>query len=384
MRVVMVMPPAASRLGPVILLIAVALVLLRPEPVPPAFVSPPVLRPVGDGNARIADGLIETGANAPASSHSASLADLGKGVIAAAWFAGSKEGAADVAIRFARLEQGRWSQPWNIMSRERVQADTGRVIRKLGNPVLHVDAKGIIHLWFVSVSYGGWAGSALNHSQSADGGHTWSPVERLITSPFWNLSTLVRGAPVPLADGGLALPAYHEFIRKHPEWLRLGADGKPVDKVRLLGSDRRIQPAAAIIDDHRAVALLRDGSDAHRIHLSRTDDGGQHWTPAEATSLPNPDAGIALIRLADSRLLLAFNPQESDRTHLALTFSSDEGTTWSAPIAVESGSGEDEFSYPTLLQDEQGLIHLAYTWKRQGIMHRSLLPTLQPAKSGQP
>ena len=369
MRVILLNSPAASRGGPLLLLLALVLVLLQGQPAPPAFVAPPPL--AASAAAPVADGLIESGPNAPASSHSVSLADLGHGVIGAAWFAGSREGASDVAIRYARLEQGRWTAPWTIISRERVQTDTARMIRKLGNPVLQVDAKGILHLYFVSVSWGGWAGSALNHSESADGGHTWSTVTRLITSPLWNLSTLVRAAPLTLADGGSALPAYHEFIRKHPEWIRLDAAGRVVDKVRLPAADRLLQPTVAVLDSQQAIALMRDAGDAHRIGLSRTTDGGQSWSPAAATALPNPNAGIALIRLADGRLLLAYNHEESERNRLALALSADGGQNWSPPIPVENGAGEDEFSYPALLQDQTGMIHLAYTWKRQGIFHRS-------------
>jgi predicted neuraminidase len=47
----------------------------------------------------------------------------------------------------------------------------------------------------VSVSYGGWSGSAINQLVSDDGGHTWPGARRLILSPLFNLSTLVRNQP---------------------------------------------------------------------------------------------------------------------------------------------------------------------------------------------
>lgn len=312
--------------------------------------------------------------NAAPAAHSASLSNLGPDRIGAVWFAGSKEGAADVAIYFSIFDGRAWSDARPIMSREQVQRDTRRLVRKLGNPVLWSDGAGALHLWFVSVSYGGWAGSALNHAVSRDGGATWSAAERLVTSPFWNISTLVRHPPVPLADGSLALPVYHEFLAKRPEWLRLSAAGRPLDKQRLPGAARSLQPAVAVLDANRALTLLRDASSAHRIRASRTEDGGRHWSPATATDLPNPDAGIALLALADGRLLLAYNPQESDRTQLALSVSSDQGQSWSPPRMIESGSGQDEFSYPALLQDAEGYVHLAYTWKRERIAHLRFHP----------
>lgn len=312
--------------------------------------------------------------NPAASAHSVSLATLGPGSIGAAWFAGSKEGAEDVAIYFATFDGRAWSEPRAIVTRPQLQQQTQRLIRKLGNPVLWSDGQGTLHLWFVSVSYGGWAGSAINHSISHDGGQSWSTARRLITSPFWNISTLVRHPPVALRDGGMALPVYHEFLAKRPEWLRLSPTGVPMDKTRLPGAQRSLQPAVAVQDAHRALVMLRDGSPAHRIRATRTEDGGAHWSPATPTELPNPDAGIALLALADGRLLLAYNPQEANRTMLALSVSADQGQSWSPPRLIENGSGQDEFSYPALLQDEEGSIHLAYTWKRERIAHLRFHP----------
>ncbi|HEY6895640.1 MAG TPA: sialidase family protein [Rhodocyclaceae bacterium] len=353
------------------LAVGVALPWLRPLAAPRFVVADNALPLPAARHARAESHLI---ANPAAAAHSASLADLGGGQIGAVWFAGSKEGAADVAIVMARFDGYAWSNAQTIMTRQQVQHDTQRLIRKLGNPVLWRDGNNLLHLWFVSVSWGGWAGSAVNHSTSNDGGNNWSPVQRLITSPFWNLSTLVHGAPLPLTDGGVALPVYHEFFTKHPEWLRLDGRDRVQEKQRLPGSRRLFQPTAATLDGERALALLRDAGGAHRIHLARSEDGGAHWQAAQATDLPNPDAGIALLHLADGRLLLAYNPQESNRTQLALSVSSDEGASWSPPHFIEQGSGEDEFSYPALLQDERGMIHLAYTFKRQQIKHLTFGP----------
>jgi len=351
--------------------LAAAAPWLRPLPathfVPPAPLADLPLR----GSAEARTQMLP---NPAATAHSVTLTELGSGRIGAAWFAGSREGAADVAIYFARFDGTVWSEAQAIVQREQVQRDSGRRVRKLGNPVLWRDPAGALHLWFVSVGFGGWAGSAINHSVSIDDGVRWSPSQRLIASPFWNLSTLVRSPPVALADGDLALPVYHEFIAKRPEWLRLDAAGRPADKQRLPGAERSLQPAPAVLDSRRALLLLRDASPLHRIRASATDDGGQSWSPARAIELPNPGAGIALLRLHDGRLLLAYNPQENNRTRLALALSGDVGETWSSPRLIEQGEDEDEFSYPALLQEGNGTIHLAYTWQRKQIKHLAFPP----------
>jgi predicted neuraminidase len=38
-------------------------------------------------------------------------------------------------------------------------------------------------------------------------------------------------------------------------------------------------------------------------------------------------------------------------------------------VVEESANDRDEFSYPALIQDSTGTIHLVYTWMRQGIRH---------------
>ncbi|WP_153145076.1 exo-alpha-sialidase [Dechloromonas sp. H13] len=355
----------ARWLAPSCFLLALAAAAWRaPLPAAPEFVPPPAARP--DRNpATFAAALLPTAAP---SAHAAALAELADGRIAAAWFAGTREGAADVAVWFATRD-GTWSAPQAIATRESTAAETRAYVRKVGNPVLYAEG-GRLHLWFVSVALGGWAGSSLNHAVSGDGGTSWSPPTKLPTSPFLNISTLGRAPPVALADGGLGLPVYHEFVAKHGEWLRLAADGRILDKVRMAADRRTLQPAVAVFDRHHALAILRDGGPGPgRIRVATSADGGQHWPAAAALPLPNPNSSVALLRLQSGRLLIAGNGA-GNRNQLLLWVSDDAGQTWRLARTVESDPDElVEFSYPALLQARDGRIHLAYTWRRQGIKH---------------
>ncbi|WP_371323397.1 sialidase family protein [Dechloromonas sp. ZY10] len=310
---------------------------------------------------------------AAASAHAATLTFLPDGRLAAAWFAGSREGAADVTIWLSRLDKNGWSKPQALANRESTAGALFTNIRKLGNPVLFTDGARV-HLWFVSVALGGWAGSSLNHIFSDDSGETWSKPSKLVTSPFLNISTLVRTPPLPLADGGYGLPAYHEFVAKHGEWLRLDRDGRVIDKTRMAHPVRSLQPAVVALDEKRALALLRDaGPGPGRIRVASTGDAGLTWETGGANGddlpLPNPNASVAMLRLASGRLLLAGNGDDG-RTHLHLWLSADEGKTWTLARTAESApDGGAEFSYPALLLGPDGRIHLAYTWRRQGIKH---------------
>jgi len=87
--------------------------------------------------------------------------------------------------------EGTWSPERAVITRELAQRQLRRYVRKLGNPVAGRDRAGRLCLFFVSVSVGGWAGSAINLMVSEDEGETWGPPRRLVASPFFNISTLV-------------------------------------------------------------------------------------------------------------------------------------------------------------------------------------------------
>ena len=340
-----------------------------PRPEAPAFAPPPAIA-AGAQEPRFATRLLPVAAP---SAHASSLAELADGTLLAAWFAGTREGADDVAIYLSRLEASGWSPPRAIATRPETARELRRHLRKLGNPVLHVDPAGRLHLFFVSVSLGGWAGASINHKVSDDGGLHWSPARKLTTTPFLNISTLVRNPPLMLQDGGLGLPVYHEFVTKHGEWLRLDAQGRITDKVRMPHDRETLQPAVAALDTRRALALLRDaGPGPGRVQVARSQDAGLHWEMGPALPIAHSNASMALLRLGDGTLLMAGNPG-SGRASLLLYRSRDEGRSWQALGPVEAGQvregREPEFSYPTLIQTRNGDIHLSYTWLRQGIRH---------------
>lgn len=318
-----------------------------------------------------------------ASAHAPSLAFNRQGQLLAAWFAGSREGADDVAIWLSTLTPQGWQTPRRVIDRERTAGAVWAHIRKLGNPVLFADGKGHLHLWFVSVGVGGWAGSSINHMMSTDDGENWSLPRRLVTSPFANISTLVRTPPLPLQDGGLGLPVYHEFIAKHGEWLRLSPQGEILGKSRMILPHAALQPAVVALDAQRARAFLRDASAERRVQSVITHDGGQRWQGTPSVSVPNPNSSLAALRLASGRLLMAANDDVLGRRALDLWLSDDDGDNWHFARRVEiapaselhnsgtaaPGAGMPEFSYPALLLAPDGRIHLAYTWRRLTIRH---------------
>ena len=357
--------------------------------------------------------------------HASSLVELKDGRLRAFWFSGSREGAADVTINTAVFspETSEWSAEQVIATRSGTQRALHRYVAKLGNPVAGREADGTLRLFYVTVSLGGWAGSSITTMTSNDEGATWSAPQRLITSPFINISTLVKGTPFLYADGTMGVPVYHEFVSKFAEILRLDKAGKVIDKQRLARAGQgTLQPVVLVKNPNEAIALTRyAGKD--NPHLARSispQDGGQHWGAVEKSTFPNPDAALSGTALPDGRLLAVLNHQEEGRDSLSLLLSADGGRNWkefhrleemrvlrdkkldeaqclhivqgllqnsdarlaqapaatlneyvdSAKARVRAGGGCGfEFSYPYLIQARNGDFHLTYTWNRVFIKH---------------
>jgi predicted neuraminidase len=261
------------------------------------------------------------------------------------------------------------------MTRELAQRHLRRHVRKLGNPVAGRDSRGRLCLYFVSVSVGGWAGSAINLMISEDEGETWGPPRRLISSPFFNISTLVKGPPVQLTDGTIALPVYHEFLGKFGELLRLDAEGRVTGKTRLSWGSSSLQPVVVPRSQTEALALMRYAGDPPaRILVVRTGDAGAHWSAPVKTALPNPNSAVGGVLLAGGPLVLAFNNAEDNREDLSLAVSGDFGNSWRLARRLEGasttpGAPVPEYSYPWVMQDSSGEVHVLYTWGRSRIKH---------------
>ncbi len=357
--------------------------------------------------------------------HASSLVELKDGRIRAFWFSGSREGASDVTIDSSVFDpaSGEWSAEEVVATRSSTQRALHRYVAKLGNPVAGRGADGTLHLFYVTVSLGGWAGSSITMMTSTDEGQTWSAPRRLVTSPFINISTLVKGTPFLYADGTMGLPVYHEFFAKFAEMLHLDTAGNVIDKQRLARAGQgTLQPVVLVKDSNEALVLTRyAGQD--NPHLARsltTEDGGEHWSAVENSSFPNPDAALSGTALPDGHLLAVLNHQEHGRDSLSLMLSADGGRSWKelrrleemrvvrdkkldekqclrivrglvqnsdprlahapattldeyvdsakARVRTDGGCGF-EFSYPYLIQARNGDIHLSYTWNRVFIKH---------------
>ncbi|MHC8286054.1 sialidase family protein [Pseudomonas sp. XS1P51] len=352
--------------------------------------------------------------------HSSAVTALPDGSLMAVWFAGTREGAADVQVRSARFDasSGEWGAEQVLATRDSTQQGTRRYIRKLGNPVVALAPDNRLWLFYVSVSMGGWAGSAVNVMVSDDFGGHWSAPRQLITSPFLNISTLVRSAPVFHADGSIGLPVYHEFLGKFAEYLYLSADGDVIDKYRISHGNNSLQPTVVPLDGQRGIALLRyAGNIHHRVLATRTEDAGQTWSEPYPLDPSNPNSSLAAVATPEHGLLVALNDLQEGRFKLSLYGTDAKMDDWrslrdldkspdplGAPFSPEAykeiignefrgSSGalrqpleaqflnnldgrvcksqgcEFEFEYPYFIRSPDGMYHLVYSWNNTFIKH---------------
>jgi len=323
-----------------------------------------------------ADWLPETGAP---SVHAASLIALKDGAIRSFWFAGSREGAADVAIYSSVYDpqSTNWSAPTVVMNRVSAEKGLMRYIAKLGNPVPTRLADGRLQLLFVTVSIGGWAGSSISAVTSDDEGLTWSSPQRFITSPLLNLSTLVKSPTITFADGRFGIPAYHEWIGRFGEFLRVDA-GRVIDKRRMSSGRSAIQPLVFVNDAQDASAYFRQARSAglpKQIPVSHTQNAGQSWEIAEDLAIANPNSAVAGLVLKNGARILVLNNIETGRHRLALMMNDPQSGQWKLLEMLEDDevlpdAQRKEYSYPYLITVDGDDAHLVYTWDRKKIRHR--------------
>jgi predicted neuraminidase len=311
--------------------------------------------------------------------HAASLIGLNDGAIRAFWFAGSREGAKDVVINSAVFDPkaSSWSAPTVVMDRVSAEKGLARYISKLGNPVPARMADGRLQLFFVTVSIGGWAGSSISSVISDDEGLTWSNPQRLVSSPLMNISTLVKSPAVTFADGRLGLPAYHEWIGRFGEFLRVEA-GQVIDKRRMSSGRSAIQPLMFVNDAQDATAYFRQARSAglaKQVIASHTLNAGQSWQLTEDLPIANPNSAVAGLQLNSGARILVLNNIEAGRYRLALLMADPKSDQWQVVEVLENDEAlpddqRKEFSYPYLISVDGNDAHLVYTWDRKKIRHR--------------
>lgn len=292
--------------------------------------------------------------------------------ILAAWFAGTHEGNADVAIYVSKRENSKWEVP--------------RKVAKVNNqphwnPVLFNSGNGILYLYFkTGKTIPGWITWV---TCSSDQGETWSEPRELVEGDCSGGRGPVKNKPIVLSNGDWISPSSVETLEEWKVFCDLSVDeGKNWKKSNFITFEDKklkgkgvIQPTLWESDPGKVHMFMR--STCGKICRSDSVDNGKTWTQAKETSLPNNNSGIDLTKLDNSNLVLIYNPTSDNhkRTPLTLSLSVDNGNNWDKLYDVENENVKvghlirqdgGEFSYPSIIS-KGNTVSAVYTRNRKQI-----------------
>jgi alpha-L-rhamnosidase len=315
-------------------------------------------------------------------SHAATIAETPNGLIAA-WFGGTKEGNKDVCIWTSQNVNGHWTNPIKVAD-GKINDTT---VYACYNPVLYQVPNGELILFYkIGPNVAGWKGFLI---RSFDNGKTWSSREALpegFLGPIKNKPEIVNGV--------LVCPSSTEKTGWKVHFEYTSDNGKTWTKSEDLNDGKTmtgIQPTILKYKDGSLQTLTR--TKQRVVNEAWSKDGGKTWSPLQSIGLPNNNSGLDGVTLQDGRQLLVYNhvkpaanatSGKGARSPLNVAVSSN-GKDWFAAAILET-SPINQYSYPSVIQTKDGLVHIVYTWRRERIKHVVLDPTkliLQPITNEQ-
>lgn len=333
--------------------------------------------------------------------HGSSIVLLPSGDKLATWFQGSGERKSDdVRIMGSRKKKGAkvWTAPF-LMADTKYMPDC--------NPVLFLNSKNKLFLVWIAVQANQWENSILKFRTSThydtDGAPDWDWQDNILLKPDDSFAKEValKFKDLPENNSGWAAyaPKYDNMIKEaskdllkrsigwmtriHPLILDNGkiilplySDGLNMSMVAISDDDGEtwrpslpivgrgpIQPALALRKNGDILSFMRDSGDApNRVHKSISKDNGESWSATVKTDIPNT-ASVELLNLKDGKFAFFGNDILDGRYRLQLYLSDDEGETWKWKVPVEDAEkGGGSFSYPCMIQDDKGLLHISYSY----------------------
>jgi predicted neuraminidase len=351
----------------------------------------------------------------PQHNHGSSIVETPSGDLLACWFHGTGERTADdVLIQGARKRKGsdEWSEPF-------LMADTKDLPDC--NPVLFIDSRGTLWLFWIAVQNNEWGGSLLKYRTATEYAQDGPPV--------WKWQDVIHCRPTNLEPKFLAavgeaekilepLLKYDEKLKKEVEDAKVKAKDKLSQRLGwmtrlhpIMVSENRlmlglysdvfncslaaftsdwgetwefsepiidpnlgnIQPSFIKKRDGGVVAMMRDNGMPHRIRIADSTDGGMTWSPLRGSEIRNPGSSVECISLRDGNWVLVCNDTVDGRHLLTAYISEDEGASWKWKRALESfDKDKGSFSYPSVIQAADDSIHCTYSYSTEGVPGSSI------------
>ncbi len=138
------------------------------------------------------------------------------------------------------------------------------------------------------------------------------------------------------------------------------------------------------LKDSRLLKLIR--TNWGQFWAAYSEDEGRYWHPYGPSGIDASTAPARLVRLASGRIAVLWNrwfPEgekevkfwggdcnfmetktSNQREELSLSFSEDEGESWSAPVVIAKNPGGGHISYPYAFEPEPGRIWILSAWTK--------------------
>ena len=389
------------------------------------------------------------------SCHSATIVETQKGDLVATFFGGTKERNPDVSIWVCRKPKGEkdWTAPvmvadgvephpltpntdlktsqvttpakpffnaqfcplpqWtgnfgalNFSPPVRAGCRSGEVFYREAcwNPVLFETPDGVLHLYFkIGPNVAGWKGWRIT---SKDGGKTWSRREQLpdsIYGPIKNKPILIVRSPLTIDhsatrsnNGQSSMVNGQRLISPTSDerngwkcYFELSDDlGKTWRRTAFVEADSgvlAIQPTIIQLPDGRLEALCRTRS--RHIGVTFSSDNGETWSKLQLIDTPNNNSGIDAVTLNSQFSILnsqfkyalicndwPIEPDKQKGARTPLSILCSDDGLHWQHWVTLEDSPISQYSYPSIIQTRDGHLHAIYTWRRQRIKHVELVP----------
>jgi len=340
----------------------------------------------------------------PQHNHGSSIVQTPDGGFLACWFHGTGErNSDDVMVQGARKRPGesKWSEPF-------VMADTPDLPDC--NPVLFIDPRKTLWLFWITVQDNEWGGSLLKYrtatEYSKDGAPAWNWQDVIHARPNHlqekfaenlvkveakygeilkkderrsgmlsalkkasetklpsRLGWMTRLHPIMTSDSRMMLGLYSDVFNCGlatftEDWGKTWQFSEPILSVDL----GNIQPSFVKKKNGNIVVYMRDNGFPKKIRRAESTDAGKTWGPVEPTEIMNPGSSVECISLKNGHWVMVCNDAPK-RNIISAYLSDDEGATWKWHRRLENFQGEDgSGSYPSVIQTTDDTIHCTYSF----------------------
>ncbi len=319
------------------------------------------------------------------SCHAVTIVEATNGDLVSSWFGGTHERHPDVCIYVAIKPKG--SDKWNegVKVADGVMPDGTRF--PTWNPVLYQIPGGDLMLFYkIGPKPSEWWGV---YRTSSDGGKTWSDK---IDMPSKDFLGPIKNKPVLLSNGTLLLPSstegngWHLRMESTPDFGKTWVMGDTISRGKQ--KVNAIQPSILFHKDGSIQAIGRTRNRA--LFSTFSKDNGKTWSDVELLDMPNNNSGTDAVTLKNGKHLLVYNHvlppgdlAKGPRTPLNVSIS-DDGIHWNAALVLED-SKISQYSYPSMIQSSDGMVHIVYTWRREKLKYVKIDPSklkVLPIKNG--